>query len=295
MKKIESVKISRSGYYFSYLIFSIYGDGWPLVGLHFSNAQTFSLTAYSLRLHCGCLVYGFAKLFDSTVIRTLISTEFHQLLFANNSMKQIKICYSRNFLLSRCMVSKQLAVGLQTSRHCWTPIHKAPLDYSTWVTLKSLGLLQRLRGCRRGESLMKKIKTHPIKSYISDRNSDQLNIQNSLLSTWSTSTTTKDTKRSLIYIQPTQSTKSTTVGSSLELWNARSLNGKSAILSDCILSIDIMVLTETWFKGNDRDVTTIAKINNILPDHQLIHRPRCGAEKRVQSYAKHLAITVSIV
>ena len=123
------------------------------------------------------------------------------------------ICYSRNFLLSHCMVWKQLAVGLQTSRHCWTPIHKAPLDYSTWVTLKSLGLLQRQRGCRGGEPLTKKIKTHPIKSHISDRNSDQLNIQNSLCSTWSTSTTTKDTKRSLIYIQPTQSTKSTTVGS----------------------------------------------------------------------------------
>ena len=121
--------------------------------------------------------------------------------------------------------------------------------------------------------------THPIKSHISDRNSDQLHIQNSLRSTWSTSTTTKDTKGSLIYIQPTQSTKSTTVGSSLGLWNARSLNGKSAILSDCILSkkIDIMVLTETWFKGNDRDVITIAEINNILPDHQLIHRPRSGA------------------
>ena len=128
-------------------------------------------------------------------------------------------------------------------------------------------------------SLTKKIKTHPIKSHISDRNSDQLTNQNSLRSTWSTSTTTKGTKRSLIYIQPTQSTKSTTVGSSLGLWNARSLNGKSAILSDCILSkkIDIMVLTETWFKGNDRDVITIAEINNILPDHQLIYRPRSGA------------------
>ena len=69
------------------------------------------------------------------------------------------------------------------------------------------------------------------------------------------------------------------MGSSLGLWNARSLNGKSAILSDCILSkkIDIMVLTETWFKGNDPDVITIAEINNILPDHQLIHRPRSGA------------------
>ena len=160
-----------------------------------------------------------------------------------------------------------------------TKIHKAPLEYSTWVTLKSLGLLQRQRGCRGGESLTKKIKTHLIKSHISDRNSDQLKIQNSLRSTWSTSTTTKDTNRSLIYTQPTQSTKSTTVGSSLGLWNARSLNGKSAILSDCIFSkkVDIMVFTETWFKGNDRDVITIAEINNILPDHQLIHRPRSGA------------------
>ena len=38
-----------------------------------------------------------------------------------------------------------------------------------------------------------------------------------------------------------------------------------------------MVLTETWFKGNDRDVITIAEINNILPDHQLIHWPRSSA------------------
>ena len=81
-----------------------------IISLAFVNS------AASLRL----LSLRFANLFDSTVIRTLISTEFHKLLLANNSTKRIMICYSRNFLLSRCMVWKQLAVGLETSRRCWT-------------------------------------------------------------------------------------------------------------------------------------------------------------------------------
>ena len=37
-----------------------------------------------------------------------------------------------------------------------------------------------------------------------------------------------------------------------------------------------MVLTETWLKGDSRDATIIADINNTLPDHQMIHQPRSG-------------------
>jgi exonuclease III len=38
--------------------------------------------------------------------------------------------------------------------------------------------------------------------------------------------------------------------------------------------IDVMALTESWLYGDDRDKRTIADIRNMLPDHELYHKPR---------------------
>ena len=38
--------------------------------------------------------------------------------------------------------------------------------------------------------------------------------------------------------------------------------------------LDIMVLTETWLKGDDSDARTIADISNTLCGHKFVHLPR---------------------
>ena len=86
--------------------------------------------------------------------------------------------------------------------------------------------------------------------------------------------------RTLITIRPEQESNSVQthplVNSTFALWNARSLTRKSSSVCDTILSrkVDIMIITETWFKGDSRDSTIIADINNCLPDHQIVHQPR---------------------
>jgi len=81
------------------------------------------------------------------------------------------------------------AVEIQSSRHCSTPTQKTPLDQTTWSLLKSLGILRRFRGCRRGQSSSNTTKLHPIKSIISQQRSSSLNIQEHVRPTRSTSST----------------------------------------------------------------------------------------------------------
>jgi len=52
---------------------------------------------------------------------------------------------------------KSFASYVQTSRHCCSSVYKpAPLECSTWSSLKSLGIFRSNRGCRGGRSLQKK-------------------------------------------------------------------------------------------------------------------------------------------
>lgn len=60
------------------------------------------------------------------------------------------------------------------------------------------------------------------------------------------------------------------------LWNARSINNKTASLCDFIISrqLDIMALTETWLYGDDRDSHTLADISRTLGHYNILHIPR---------------------
>ena len=60
------------------------------------------------------------------------------------------------------------------------------------------------------------------------------------------------------------------------LWNARSINNKIRTLCDFIITnrVDIMVITETWLNGDDRDNRTISDISNTLIGYDIVHVPR---------------------
>ena len=84
-------------------------------------------------------------------------------------------------------------------------------------------------------------------------------------------------RRNLIYLKPEPLLSlQTGVNSKVALWNARSIATKHASMCDFVISekLDILILTETWLKGDSRDDHVIAEIENTLPDHQLIHVPR---------------------
>ena len=59
-------------------------------------------------------------------------------------------------------------------------------------------------------------------------------------------------------------------------WNAQSMNNKTTLICDYIISnhVDIMAISESWLHGDDRDKKTLADVNNMLPDHTLYHKPR---------------------
>ena len=52
--------------------------------------------------------------------------------------------------------------------------------------------------------------------------------------------------------------------------------GKSASICDLIIDhrLDILVITESWLKGDSRDDHTLADISTTLPDYVVHHQPR---------------------
>ncbi len=66
-------------------------------------------------------------------------------------------------------------------------------------------------------------------------------------------------------------------------WNARSVKSKNkkknktAALCDFIITHhNVLAITETWYKGDQRDDYSIADIRNTLPNYELYHVPRQG-------------------
>ena len=52
------------------------------------------------------------------------------------------------------------------------------------------------------------------------------------------------------------------------VWNAQSINNKTTLICDYIMSnhVDIMAISESWLYGDDRDKKTIADVKNMLPE-----------------------------
>jgi hypothetical protein len=60
------------------------------------------------------------------------------------------------------------------------------------------------------------------------------------------------------------------------VWNARSMNNKMTSICDLIIDneLDILVVTESWLRGDLRDDSAIADLNCTLPDYRFCHLPR---------------------
>ena len=62
----------------------------------------------------------------------------------------------------------------------------------------------------------------------------------------------------------------------MALWNAQSMMNKTTIICDFIQSehLDVLALTEAWFKGDARDNHAFAAILNTLPGYKIHSLPR---------------------
>ena len=59
-------------------------------------------------------------------------------------------------------------------------------------------------------------------------------------------------------------------------WNACSMNNKTTPICDFILDngIDIMIVTDSWLRGDARDHHIIADLNMTLPNYSVVHHNR---------------------
>nr|XP_054773056.1 uncharacterized protein LOC129281089 [Lytechinus pictus] len=60
------------------------------------------------------------------------------------------------------------------------------------------------------------------------------------------------------------------------LWNARSMTSKVTQICDMILEndLDVLILTESWLRGDDNDHHIIADLKSTLPDYDILQEPR---------------------
>ena len=140
------------------------------------------------------------------------------------------------------------------------------LNSSTWAKLKELNIAKKtLRGCRGGKN-----KPRPIGVRITDR------IEQSMLSTQKSNT------QNLVEIclQKNCSNKGKVLQSRLVVWNSQSMMNKAADICDLIIhhNVDILVITEAWFKGNELDHVVLADIDHTLQDFDFHQLPRAGGK-----------------
>lgn len=59
-------------------------------------------------------------------------------------------------------------------------------------------------------------------------------------------------------------------------WNAGSMKKKTTSITDCIIDhkIDLLAITESWLKGDDRDSCPLADLSTTLPHFRMHHLPR---------------------
>jgi len=193
--------------------------------------------------------------------------------------------YSRNFLLSRCFWWKRSSTCFQNSRHCVFNHHQTsrqfPLDSSTWITLKSLGILRPFRGKRARRFSSKNQQPQQIKTIISNRSRREINIQVSSPRSSSVVTANINTnqhrgvnKANLSYPPRLPLTTQHKQSATLALLNARSVCNKTTIMNEFVIEkkVDILCITETWMKSNDLQIK-----NELSPKGYIFqHIPRKG-------------------
>ena len=82
-----------------------------------------------------------------------------------------------------------------------------------------------------------------------------------------------------ICLQKNCSNKGKVLQSRLVVWNSQSMMNKAADICDLIIhhNVDILVITEAWFKGNELDHVVLADIDHTLQDFDFHQLPEARA------------------
>ena len=151
---------------------------------------------------------------------------------------------------------------------------RGPPPPTLWRTLTSLGISYRKR-TRRGKKVKRSTFSPPV---MIQRNSDQLpaciNMDSSLNQSRFDSSTAfpRNSACSRSYTRPDCMAKSHCNSQlCIGLWNARSMNNKTTSICDLILgkNLNVIVITESWLKGDSHDNCTIADIKFMLPNYEV--------------------------
>jgi hypothetical protein len=175
-----------------------------------------------------------------------ISDKFHTQRTKLKSKFPAAIKYSRTELLNSnaSSVSPVSLLQLEVSYYKDMMLHHSDMDQS-----KSIPVIisTRSRNARRQQNINR---SHGMRS------DTHRNIQN------------------LIPIQPAKTKHNPNI--KFGIWNAQSINKKSAPICDLIISkhLDILAVTETWISGCAYDSNTVAEILNTLKDFEFHDIPR---------------------
>ena len=140
---------------------------------------------------------------------------------------------------------------------------QCPLNESTWQTLKDFNIEKKThRGCRAGTNKQRQI------------------IPLITVRTGSFYNKNKTNKSNLVKIPFVHPSYSSHMECRFALWNAASIkkNNCSTSLIDFIVTnrLDMLAITETWLKGDDRDSRVLADLANSLLDFDVHHVPRAN-------------------
>ena len=190
--------------------------------------------------------------------------------------------YSRNVLLSfQCWWKLSARLDFQTSRHGIVQHPVKPLSQAVWDSIKAAGILRSFRGNRGGRQRSTKHQIRSIKPWNRPKpicNRSYNGVTGVERRTLSSSLIIR-TDNNLIQ-SPQQdcipNLSKTRRRISFGLWNARSINRKSASICDLVITenLDILAITETWLPDViDQDPTVVEVLNN-LQDYDIHHRSR---------------------
>ena len=199
------------------------------------------------------------RLFDIIVFRTV---EFCILYYETcNFFMMCRVTYSKEslLLLRKSVINKSIR----------------PFTVNQWNELK---LLRIAKVTKRGTRGGKKSKRSIIPVRVCDGSSRELSrFSKNRISTGQLfrSRSATSNANNLIHLKKSNPH---VPSANFALWNTRSLNGrmKASAFIDFVIShhIDILAVTETWFKGDQRDNRVLSDLRNALPDHVIHHIPR---------------------
>lgn len=197
----------------------------------------------------------------------------------------MKFAYS-SLALSMLLASLRrvsLQQCLNSSTRCYTPLYMKEikrfasqtgllpkLSTDAINTMKDLGITKTHRSCRSGIKVkLRRMKNQNLHIPVRITQLERKTIKRIP----SHSTINRDNL--LVIDRPVSLPVSANAKIKFSLWNAQSINKKSALVTDIILSnrLDMFAITETWIKANENN-SSVTQILHALNDFSVIQIPR---------------------